>query len=161
LTYTVTVTESGWTVSGNITVTNPNNWEPVTVSLGDVLSIVGGSCSISGGTTQTVPSSGSISPGYACTFASAPPGSGHNTAMASWSSSGSSSGTTFVVAGSANSGAVPFAFQLLNVTDQFNGGTTKTLGSNLVPAGSYSFNDSYTVTVAPGTCTAFPNVATL
>lgn len=161
LTYTITVTESGWTVSGNITVTNPNNWEPVTVNIADALSIVGGSCSIIGETTQTVPASGAITPGYTCTFASAPAASGNNTAMASWSSRGSSSGTTFIVAGSASSGAVPFVFQLLNVTDQFNGGTTKTLGSNLVPAASYSFNDSYTVTVAPGTCQAFPNVATL
>jgi len=161
LTYTVKVTESGWTVSGNITVKNPNDWESVTVNLADVLSIVGGSCSITGGTTQTVPAAGMISPGYTCTFASAPAASGNNTASASWSGSGSSSGTTFIVAGSASSGAVPFAFQLLNVTDQFNGGTPKTLGSNLVPAASYSFNDSYTVTVTGGTCQAFPNIATL
>ena len=161
LTYTITVTESGWKVSGNITVTNPNDWEAITANLSDTLSITGGSCSIAGGTTQIVPANnpagtGVISPGYTCTFASAPAASGTNTATATWNAA-----TFFTATGSATSGPVGFAFTLLTVTDQFNGGTTKTLGSNLVPAASYTFTDSYTVTPAPGTCATFPNVATI
>jgi hypothetical protein len=163
LTYTIKVTESGWVVSGNITVTNPNDWEAITVNLSDGLSILGGICAISGGTTQTVSAAtvavttpGSISPAYTCTFATAPAASGNNTATATWNAA-----TFFTSTGSASSGPVPFAFALLTVTDQFNGGTTKTLGSKLVPAASYTFTDSYTVSVPAGSCTTFPNTATV
>src|SRR5262249_17598969 len=35
--YTITVTESGWNVTGTINVTNPNNWEAITASVADTL----------------------------------------------------------------------------------------------------------------------------
>jgi hypothetical protein len=44
----VTVGESDWTVSGNITVANPNDWEGVTVDITDALNI-GGTCSVTDG----------------------------------------------------------------------------------------------------------------
>src|SRR5258708_11401116 len=47
--YTVNVATSGWTVSGNITVTNPNDWEAITANVSDVLSDPGGSSIVTRG----------------------------------------------------------------------------------------------------------------
>src|SRR5262249_10433468 len=46
--YTVTVTTSGWTVAGAITVTNPNDWQSISGSVVDSLTDAGGVCT--GGT---------------------------------------------------------------------------------------------------------------
>ncbi len=43
-------TDSGWAASGQITVSNPNDWEPITADLTDAIDN-GGTCSITGGTT--------------------------------------------------------------------------------------------------------------
>src|SRR5205807_3158264 len=88
-TYTVTVTEtgftdSGWLVSGLITVNNPNDWEAITANLTDAVDN-GASCSVTGGSGASVPASNSITRPYLCTYASAPsPSSGTNSATASW-----------------------------------------------------------------------------
>jgi hypothetical protein len=155
LKYTITVTESGWNVAGIITVTNPNDWEAIPVNLSDVLSDTKGSCAITGGNSQTVPLSSSITPAYSCAFSGAPAANGTNTAAASWNAA-----TSFTSLGSA-SGQASYGFALLTVTDTFNGGTPKTLGSNLVPAASYTFTDSYTVTETGGSCVTYPNTATI
>src|ERR1019366_9065366 len=82
--YTVTVTESGWNVTGTITVTNPNDWEAVTVNLSDGLNL-SGACTITGGNVQTVPISSSITPAYNCTFSGVPSAAtGTNTATGTW-----------------------------------------------------------------------------
>jgi hypothetical protein len=152
LNYTITATETGWQVTGNITVINPNNWEAVSVNLSDALA--GATCTISGGSPQTVPAGGQISPAYKCTFGSAPAASGTNTASVTWN------GATYYTPGSSVSPTANYAFASLVVTDQFNGGTTKTLGTITVPAASTTYTDSYTVTPAPGSCTTYTNIAT-
>ena len=55
----------------------------------------------------------------------------------------------------------PYAFALLTVTDTFNNGTPKVLGSKLVPAASYTYTDSYTVNETGGSCVTYPNVASI
>src|SRR5262249_55093732 len=122
-TYTVVVTETGWNVSGNISVVNPNDWEDVLVNLSDALNLTGAPCTITGGTAQVVPRSSSISPAYSCTFASAPSAtSGTNTATGSWDD------TAWYTPDNSAFGLAGFSFGSLTVTDTING-TTKTLGT--------------------------------
>jgi hypothetical protein len=157
LSYTITVTESGWMVSGKITVTNPNDWEDIPVTLSDALSVTGATCGITGGTSQTVNRSSSITPAYSCTFTAAPSASGTNTAGLTWSAT-----TYHTSSGSASSSAVAYAYGSLTITDAFNNpATPKTLGTIPAPAATTTYTDSYTVTPTPGACTIYPNTATI
>jgi len=150
--YTVTVTTSGWAVGGTITVTNPNDWEDVSVNLADALSDTGGACSITGGNTQTVLRSSSISPTYSCNFAAVPgSSSGTNTATASWDS------TAAHTPDSSAQGTASFTFSALTVTDSYKG----TLGTVTIPPGSGTFNYSRTITAPAGTCTTYNNTASI
>ncbi len=149
--YTVTVTESGWKVSGNIMVTNPNDWEAVTANIGDALSDSGASCSFTGGSTVTLAAGGSASVPYTCTFSSAPAGSGNNTATVSWDKVAS-----FTPDGS-GSGTAGYTFGSLTVTDTIGG----TLGTISTPTASTTYTYNHTVTAPAGTCTTIPNTASI
>ena len=159
-TYTVTITLSAFNVSGTITVTNPNDWESVAVNLSDLLNISGATCTISGGSAQTVPASGSITPTYSCTWASGvpPATNGINTATATWNAaayftpSGSKSGT----AGFSFIGPGGATFPL-TVTDTFNNGSPTTLGTISLPIATKTYTYNRTVTPAAGTCHDYPN----
>ena len=154
--YTVNVTTSAWTVAGNITVTNPNDWEAVTANVADALSDSGGACTINGGNTSvTVAASSSQTLPYSCTFAAAPTaGSGSNTATATWDSS-----AAFTL-DSSTTGTASYAFGSLTVTDTFNG-ATNTLGKVSIPPATTTFTYTRTVTAPTGTCTTYPNTATI
>lgn len=155
-TYTISVTESGWKVAGNINVTNPNDWEAITANVGDALSIPGGTCTVTGGGSVTVGASSSVSLPYICTFTSAPAAIGINTATASWNKA------AYFTPDASSSGSAGFAFSALTVTDAFNGGAPVTLGTISVPAASTAFTDVHTVNnAAGGTCQSFTNVAAL
>src|SRR5205823_1819608 len=155
-TYTITVTESGWKVSGNITVNNPNDWEDITVNLGDALSDAGGSCTVNGGATSVlVNRSSSVTVPYTCTFASAPAGSGANTGTATWDN------TASFTPGSSASGTATYTFGALTVNDAFNGGAPVTLGTISTPAATTTFTDVHTVTAPTATCSTFPNTAAI
>ena len=66
------ITDAGWTLSGKITVSNPNDWEAITVaSLTDAVDN-GGTCTVAGGPTSYRPS-GSLDVAYSCTYSSACP----------------------------------------------------------------------------------------
>jgi hypothetical protein len=85
-------TDSNWRVTGTITVSNPNNWEPVTLTgVTDAIDNGGNGCTItSGDPNATLAPKGSlgdsVSLGYQCTYGSAPsPSSFTNTATAHWS----------------------------------------------------------------------------
>jgi hypothetical protein len=87
--YTVNVshdagTNSGWALTGTITVNNPNDWEAIVVDITDAVDN-GGVCTVTNGDDVSVPASGSVQRTYSCTYASAPsPASGTNTATATW-----------------------------------------------------------------------------
>jgi hypothetical protein len=159
--YTVKVTTSNWKVSGTITVTNPNDWEAISVNLADVLTDVGGSCTITGGSTQSVPASSSITPTYTCSFAKVPSSSsGTNKATGTWDAAASFTpdGSTY--------GTHAYAFSSLTVTDCFSKKgvtcTPNTLGTVTIPPGLATFTYSRTVTNASGgTCQEYDNTATI
>ena len=90
--YTVAVTpdgyeDSGWTMGGIITVSNPNTFQAITASVTDVYS-GGGSCTVTGGSSVNVPAGGSVNLNYSCTFTTQPAYTGTNTATASWAAVG-------------------------------------------------------------------------
>lgn len=158
--YTVQVITSGWIVSGNITVANPNDWEDIVAIVSDSLSDSGGACTVTGGSGVTVTRSSFVTLPYTCTFNSVPTASsGTNGGIASWDAS-----TYHTVDGSA-SGMAAYAFSILSVTDCFSAkGTTCTpnaLGTVTIPPGLATFTYARTVP-APigGTCQEYDNTAT-
>ncbi len=158
--------DSGWQVTGKITITNPNDWEDVTLtSLTDAVDN-GGSCTVGAG-PYTVPKGSSIDVGYTCTYASAPSAaSGTNTATATWDA-----GTYSTPTGTA-SGDATFSFttptstvnKTVTITDTFNGSTT-TLGTltatDSTPYTSATYTYSRTVSVPRNGCFTYNNTATI
>jgi hypothetical protein len=158
------VTDAGWTLSGNIHITNPNDFEAITLTgLTDSVSN-GGSCTVNPG-PYVVPKSGSLDVGYSCSYASAPSSlSGTNTATATWDKttastpSGSASGSvgfTLTQSGSTN--------KTIHVTDPVGGGALGTVTATDPPAtpASATFQYSRTVAGTPGTCKSYDNTATI
>jgi hypothetical protein len=162
--YTVSVThnagtDSGWTVTGTITVTNPNNWEAITANVTDAVDN-GGSCTVTGGTGVSIPKSGSVQLPYSCTYSSAPSKSnGTNTATATWDKTAASTPH-----GSA-SGTATFAFGTPTTIVDGKVSVTDTLGGNLgtvlyTDPSPTTFTYSKTFTDPVGACTSHPNTAT-
>ena len=115
--YTVTVTagdgqDSAWAMSGTVTVTNPNDWQDVSLTGITDTYDGGGTCTVdqvkTGGSFGAVSFPYSLAKGatavfgYSCTFATKPAYDGTNTATASWDGrvaatpSSSASGTAAV-----------------------------------------------------------------
>ncbi|HYI21311.1 MAG TPA: hypothetical protein VEX62_01625, partial [Candidatus Limnocylindrales bacterium] len=89
--YTITVTklagvDSAWSVSGSITVTNPNPLLDDVLLTGVTDSVNnGGVCTVDTTGGLTVPGGGTKSYPYSCSYAAAPsPAAGKNTATVSW-----------------------------------------------------------------------------
>lgn len=106
--YTVKVTpngytDSGWTMGGTITVSNPNDWEDITADVTDAFT--GGVCTVTGGEDVVIPAGESVTLNYSCTFATQPAYTGTNTATATWDKAayftpkGTASGTADVILG--------------------------------------------------------------
>ena len=152
-------TDSAWTVSGTITVNNPNDWQAITVDVTDAINN-GGVCTVTGGSSLVVPISGSATATYTCTYAAAPSASAFtNTATAAWDKAafytlgGSASGT----AAGAFSTPTSKANDMITVTDVFNGGAPTTLGTltatDSTPYATAKYEYARTLTSTPGTCT--------
>jgi hypothetical protein len=164
-------TDSGWQVSGHITVTNPNDWEAVTANVTDAIDN-GGACTVynSAGsvdpTNATIPKSGTVTFPYTCSFGSNP-SSGTNTATAAWDP-----GAAFTSDGSAN-GTAGYAFgaptttvnKTITVKDTFNNGTPTTLGTpaatDTQPFTSQPYNYTHTLNVPSSNCVTYPNTASI
>jgi len=152
-------TDSAWTVTGTITVNNPNDWQAITVEVTDAINN-GGTCVVTGGNSLVVPISGSASAAYSCTYTSAPSASAFtNTATATWVN------TAFYTVNGSASGSALGAFttpttkanDMITVTDVFNGGAATTLGTlsatDSLPYTSQSYLYPQTLTSTAGTCT--------
>jgi len=100
-----TGTAGNWTVTGKITVQNPNDWQDITMtSLTDATNN-GGSCTVDTSGGLTVAKSSSKEYPYSCTYASAPsPTDGTNTATANWSK------TTYHTPNGSDTGTAPVTF---------------------------------------------------
>jgi hypothetical protein len=163
--YTVSVThdngtDSDWQVNGTITVSNPNDFEDIVANISDTIDN-GGNCTVTGGTNVSVPAGKSVLLSYSCTYSSAPnPGSGTNTATASWDKTAASTPD------SQAQGTAPFDFGSVSpklVDDSVS--VTDTLGGKLGTVKSTdpsptTFTYSHKVTGTPGTCVSQGNTAT-
>jgi Fe-S cluster assembly iron-binding protein IscA len=156
------VTDSGWALSGKITVTNPNDWQAITLTgLTDVIDN-GGTCTVAAG-PYIVPKSGSIDVNYTCSYGSAPSSySGTNTATASWDKA-----AAFTPNGTA-SGSADFALtqagstnKTINVTDSYARALGTVTATDTTPFASKSFTYDRTEKGVAGTCTTYNNTATI
>jgi len=156
------VTDANWALGGIITLSNPNEWEAITLtSLSDAVTN-GGSCAPTSG-PYVVPPSGSISISYTCSYASKPPSySGTNTGTANWNSA-----IYFTPNGSA-SGSAGFALtqvgstnKTVHATDTYGGALGTVTGTDGAPFASATFNYSRNASGVAGTCTNYDNTATI
>ncbi|QNN54287.1 prealbumin-like fold domain-containing protein [Nocardioides mesophilus] len=79
--------DSGWEMSGTITVTNSNSTEvgAITADVTDQTDVGGGArCTVTGGTAVVVEPGEAVELAYTCSFASQPAYTGTNTATAAW-----------------------------------------------------------------------------
>ena len=178
--YTVNVSETGftdslWTVTGQITVTNPNTALAISgVTIADAINN-GGICSVTSGSNVTIPANSSKNFNYACTYASKPTSySGVNTATAAWDKNanftpnGSASGTKSFTFDTGTCGNPTNVNKTVTVTDTFNG-TTTTLGTvtatTTIPYTSRTFSYSRSIAVpsscqgSSGNCKSYTNTA--
>ena len=88
--YTVTVTEGDasdddWSMTGQITVVNPNDYKDATVTVTDTTDIGGGAeCTVADGVDAVIPAGGSKVFDYTCTIPEQPKYDGTNTATVKW-----------------------------------------------------------------------------
>ena len=168
--YTVKVwqtgfTDSNWAVSGKIHVVNPNDWEAITFDATDA--VLGGVCTVTGGTGVTLELGASVDLPYTCTFAAQPAYNTDltNTATATWNKA-----TYFTPNGTAT-GEKTFQFtaptttvnKTVTVTDTFNGGSPQTLGTvtatDAEPWASATFNYARSIPVPTWNCVFYTNTA--
>jgi len=173
--YTVTVTQtgftdSGWGVTGTITVNNPNDFEAVPVNISDSVNN-GGVCSIAGGGTGVfVPAAtdtthpGQVSKDYSCTWSTPPSSaSGTNTGSVSWDSA-----LAHTPLGSAT-GTVGFSFttpsnpinKTITVTDTYAGTLGTATATDGAPFTIASFLYWRTIPAPATGCLSYPNTATI
>lgn len=182
--YSVTVTpesysDSDWAMSGTITVSNPNDWQSIDVTVTDQVDVGGdATCQVVGiagdpdtmdadpatpGFQTTLDASQTLTFTYSCTFGSQPNYEGSNTAEVTWSASEAStvsSSATEVVEVNAGDWTQTPLNETVTVTDPLH---------EFDPAWTISYSDgpqtrtySYTWTVdEAGKCQSFMNTATI
>jgi hypothetical protein len=184
-TYKATATEtgfndSGFTVSGTITVTNPNTFDVSGINVTDDDSVNGGTCSVTSGTNVTVSAGKSALFSYTCSYSSNPTG-GTNTATATWSSA-----TYPSIPDTSAQGQQAFTFggptstvdPTITITDCFNGTVSLTTGAcsgtgsvattlgtltatDTTPYATKTFTYTHAVSVPRFGCLTYPNTATI
>ena len=156
-------TDSGYTLGGIATVTNPNSFEAVTATVTVASSVGGGvTCTVTGGVGVSVPASSHVDLPYSCTFTGTP-ASGTVTATATWSAvaastpSGSATGSapaSFAVGSEAHS-------TIAVVDDKTDPAHPVTLGTATWSAGTTAFGYSLTKSGAAGSCSSYTNTAVI
>jgi hypothetical protein len=163
--YTVAVThdsgtDSGWKVTGKVTVSNPNDWEAIPVSSVTAAIDNGGTCSVTGGNAPgSVPAGGSVTLNYTCTYSSAPTANAFNvTGTAHWDGTGANTpdGSANGTASGAFANPTTIVDGSVSVSDSVEG----SLGTVFYTAPSpKTFTYSIDRHGVAGTCTTYPNTA--
>jgi hypothetical protein len=167
------VTDGGWHVTGNITVSNPNDFESITANISDVVND-GGTCQVTGGMNVNVPASGSVTPTYTCSFITQPAYTqATNTGTATWDQTtantphGTASGMANFTFNTGTTGNPTKVNPTVHVTDTFNGALTPTaLGTVTAtdpPAtlASTTYTLAKTLAITVDKCVDYPNTATI
>lgn len=169
-TYSVTATkgapvDSGWTVSGAVTIQNPGPATSATV--GDA--VPGATCTVAGkpaSATVTLAAGGSTTVAYTCAYTSAPAYNVAQTNTATVTSpqpgGGSTVQTTTAVFtfNTGTTGNPAVTGDSATVTDTFNGGTPVSLGV-VTQTTTFPTSATFTVPAAQTGCVDLPNVATV
>ena len=171
--YTVAVTksaasDSGWAVTGTITVTNPNVYTVTDVTIAEQGVDNGGICVLKGsGAVGTLVQGQTAAVDYTCSYAAAPaPAAGTNTANVTWTLP--ASGDT---PAAPQSGTVTQAFvfgdptttltNAVNVGDAFDGAALVGFDGGTSITASRTFTYARTVAVPATDCRIYPNKATV
>jgi uncharacterized repeat protein (TIGR01451 family) len=159
-------TDSGWKVTGTITVVNPNVYSVDNVQVSEQGVDNGGLCTLNGtGAIGTLTQGQTGSVDYTCTYAAAPsPAAGTNTANVTWTLP--ANGDT---PSSPQSGTVTQSFAFgdpttvvhdsVNVGDSFDGAAPVTFGDGAAISASKTFSYSRTVAVPATSCRTYANTA--
>jgi hypothetical protein len=160
-------TDSGWKVTGSITVTNPNDWEAVTVDITDAVDN-GGTCSVTNGTGVVVPKGGNVSRNYTCNY-SALPANGKNTATATWDKAAASTtdGSATGEAAIAFGAPTTLTNKTVHITDCWGQAgyscTNTALGTltatDTTPYTTHTYTYSHTVPAPTNVCVEYDNSA--
>lgn len=174
--YTVTaragsVSESGWALTGTVTVASADDEDATTADVGVVSTVGGGSsCAVTGGDDAVVPPSGHVALPYTCLFTSAPASSGTVTATVAWDPAGEASSEASSASVEA-SAPVLFAVSsetnrsVVVVDDQTVPGQRVVLDPSLTWSPglvrTYSYDLAVGAGAAPGACVDHTNTATI
>jgi hypothetical protein len=154
-------TDSGWQLTGTITVHNANEFEDIAAHLGDAVdNNGGGDCTVTPAAV-TVPAGGDATATYSCSY----PGSGPapsaftNTATATWDAGQASTptGTASGTASGAFDAPTKTVDRCVSVTDSRVGALG---GACVGDANPTTFTYSQAFPGKPGTCTDYGNMAT-
>jgi YD repeat-containing protein len=150
-------TDSVWTVTGTITVTNPNDWESITANVSDTIDN-GGTCTVDGGSSVTIAASSSETFNYSCAMGSA--AGGTDTASASWDSGSAATADVSV------SDSEPYSFggptTIVNGSTNVNDSIQGSLGSaSYTDASPKNFTYTHAFVIPTSNCHTYPNTATL
>ncbi len=163
--YTVQVmhdagTDGNWKVNGVITVSNPNDWQDVTVSELTDLIDNGGQCAVDTSAGLTIPASGSQDFPYECTYASAPsPADFLNTAVVKWDAAAYH--TLNGAASASASGAFGAPTNLVDECAAVNDSYAGALGVVCVGgANPTTFTYSRSIAIPQFDCLSYDNTAT-
>ncbi|MDN5726943.1 MAG: VWA domain-containing protein, partial [Propionibacteriales bacterium] len=162
-------TDANWAMTGQITVTNPNDFADVTAAVSDSVDVGGGaSCRVDGGENVMVPKGGTAVVDYRCTFTSQPSYEGVNTATVTWDAAASST-PTGTASGQAAVRADEWSQTPINKTVQVFDDKTDTDGEPAL-LGTVTWTEEGRVTAftyrqeltaEPGKCVVYTNTATL
>jgi uncharacterized repeat protein (TIGR01451 family) len=159
-------TDSGWIVTGSISVNNPNSYPMMNVVVSEQGVTNGGVCILSNsGQIGTLAATSSVSVPYTCSYAAAPsPAAGTNTANVTWQMPEAGS-----VPGAKGSASVttPFVFAVpttvlhdsANVTDLFDSGAATPIAGGTDINATTTFTYSRTLTVPATGCQVYDNTA--
>ncbi len=171
LNYTVVVTkssaiDSGWQVSGTITVANANAYTVDNVQVNEQGVDNGGTCVLNGtGAIGSLDQGQTASVGYTCTYAAGPsPSAGTNTATVAWTlpTVGGSEAQTLKVSQSFAFGdPTTTVHDSVNVADSFDGAIPAIVAGGADLNASKTFTYSRTVTVPATSCRTYDNTATI
>ncbi|WP_165372568.1 SpaA isopeptide-forming pilin-related protein [Nocardioides iriomotensis] len=171
--YTVTVTDgaatdSRWLMQGSITVSNPNDWQDVTLTgIKDEYNNDSVSCMVDTTGGLTIPKSGSKTFDYLCTFATKPSYTGTNVAWVTWDQAAASTptGTASGDAGVVESDwTVSEVGKTVNIVDDKTvPGASHALGSVTWQAQGTTHTFTYALELQgqPGQCVSYTNTATI
>lgn len=172
--YTVTVTageatDSNWSMTGEITVENPNDWQDVALTdVTDAVDVGGGATCTVDDAELTVPAGGTLTLPYTCTFTSQPAYDGTNTATVTWDAAaaatpnGAASGTAQFAA--ADWAQTPIDQTITIVDDYAVPGEAVEIGEVTWTEAGEVMEFGYFLDFAggaPGECVTYTNTATI